>query len=562
MHVGPGHHLVQGEMASPGILPELDKLLKYIATSFTPDELQGVIRSTKSTLHGKFDSLPDDDLYPLLRCLRKQGHITDKNVTMLEKFFATQTADKEEITAKINKYKTSPLFKSRVVEKLTGRATEISQIQERLRSDEVQIVNLYGTAGVGKTAVAKEVSSQWRGKHYIVDLREVSRMGPLHFKVLQVFDPSTTMISYEAKAVLDQIQQLLKATQEPLLLTMDNVEQFITDDKELKKEFLTFLERLSEIKRLKVLLTSRREVGDSKFVHDFFLEPLQSDRSQELLQSMGDINLDLDKREKMVKLCGGKPLFLKGMAAVLRQEMVKAEDLLNRIEREAEGKPEQSAKPQEREQEAQQKAVEKEETESQDLLNLKEMFSNIPSKELKDSVLALSLFRLPFTASSAAAVLDVPSGKASLLLESLRNGEIISVRDPDAKELLYDIHPLMLSFVSSIKNKQEFKDNYQAAEGRFCTIFIKKMTNLSSKLDTDYVKAHSQFQAERANFELVLEISMQESNYMHQLLSTNYHQNAMVYFLFEAMLTRPDLRRKLYSSWAEKAEAVGAGTVF
>ena len=80
-----------------------------------------------------------------------------------------------------------------------------------------------------------------------------------------------------------------------------------------------------------------------------------------------------------------------------------------------------------------------------EVMALEKMFFFLPSKQLKDSTISMSLFCRSFSVEAAAEVLEVDSSEAVIQLEGLRNSEVLTV-DPDVKELTYDIHPLCEHF--------------------------------------------------------------------------------------------------------------------
>ena len=84
---------------------------------------------------------------------------------------------------------------------------------------------------------------------------------------------------------------------------------------------------------------------------------------------------------------------------------------------------------------------------------LRKMFFFLPSKQLKDSAISMSLFCRSFSVEAAAEVLEVDSSEAVIQLEGLRNSEVLTV-DPDVKELTYDIHPLVRTFLRNIGSNQ------------------------------------------------------------------------------------------------------------
>ena len=165
------------------------------------------------------------------------------------------------------------------------------------------------------------------------------------------------------------------------------------------------------------------------------------------------------------------------------------------------------------------------------------MFFFLPCEKLKESAVSVSLFCRSFSAEAAATILGVDASEAVIQLEGLRHSKVVSV-DREAKDLSYDIHPLMWSFVRSIGNSKKF---YQKARERFCDFFVSKKKDLSALLDEDYVNAFNSFDLNRHNFELALNIFLKTD---HLLIPEEYHEIIMSSYLFDTMLD--DKQKKRY----------------
>ena len=559
-----------------GPSPRLDELLRSTASNFTQEETQPVLEHSKEVL-GDHDR---DTLYELLLLFCKQGQITEDNVVLLEKYLASQSSNKEDIEKEVRIYK-NELRKERPV--LTGRDGELETTATKLQTDKSVIINLYGESGVGKTTLAKEICHRWNkdskeGRSLVVDLREVKEMKLVYFHILQALEPPKTIPIYEQEAVLKRVRQLKKEDKLVLVL-LDNSEQFAggkdKESKNLRTAFLGFLKQLKspevdKFKKLRILLTSRNQfIADDKLVEDVLVKPLEKEKSGELLKSMGEPAIDAEQKTRMLEICGGRPLFLNTMTAALRQEQVKPEELFLKIEEEASRttgesmktvKPSGAEKPESGKVKPEESGPDSTTAEAgidaQDLPFLNQIFLNLPSKELKDAAVSLSLFCHPFLLETSATILQVGVEKAVFLLESLRSYGIISIVDPDAKDLSYDIHPLLKRFVNGIQRKPDFTQVYQKAETQFSHLFLDKATELAKLLDKDYVDVHKRFNAERANFELAIDITTKRD---YLFIPNNwYHENAMLSFLFDAMLNL-ETRMRLFKSWAETAEKEGKG---
>ena len=396
-------------------------------------------------------------------------------------------------------------------------------------------------------------------------------MKDVYFHVMLQLDSTRTVIKCDDNPVIERLQKVLQEEQSDVLLVLDNVDQFSGGDDDVAKSmnsmFKGFLHRLLECKtiegkaRLKVLLISRSlfrvEKNKKKKKEDAFslheaieyreIEALNAETSTEILQvACGVSSAKSNQMEKLVEMCKRKPLLLNGLAAILRQNIADAKTLLETIEEEMTGAESDDiplAEEEDVKETEQWQGIDKGQ-----LSCLRKMFFLLPSDTLRHSAVALSLFCRPFTVEAAAFVLDAETPEAIILLEGLRNSKLLSV-DPDSMEagnLVYDIHPLTRSFLRSV-GSNVFKQIYTKAERRFSNLFMEKMKDLASMLDVDYMCVFEQFDLDKPNFELALDISF-KTDYL--LVSTEFHRSTIMCYLFDAMLDEKQ-RRKIFKSWAD-----------
>ena len=553
------------------ISPRFDKLLKDVVDDLSPEELKYAVSSIKTNFEkGKFADKGDQDLYSCLHLFANQGLVSEDNLTLLEKFVVTpQTSKKEGIEAKIRGFKAIRLQEieeptTATRKELTGRHSDLENVLSKLTTGGSSVLNLYGSSGVGKTRLATEVLSQWQGTmKYKVDLRDVERMEYVHFQVLQALgigSKETTTVSYEANPVIFKMRQLRQRGQGNILLLLDNVDQFSGGGSKaaasLNDDFVLFLQRLIDVKTdqekssLKILLTSRSAFRHG--VENYEVKGLEKVSSGELLQRQGTPAIHGSQRERLVEMCRGKPLLLNGMASILRQEIADAERLLGTIEQEIEVEPSQDAGDEEAEKKETFKAKE-EGIDEEQLSCLRKMFFFLPSKTLKESAVSVSLFCRPFSLEAASKILGVNVSEAAIRMEGMRNSQVVSVV-PEAKELLYDLHPLMSKFLKSIGNSKAFVDAFQKAKDNFCKHFISQLTTIAALLDKEFVKAFESYDFEKLNFELALGISLKSS---YLLIPRHHQESVMICYLLEAMLNDQKQRRKIFHAWAEKVEEDG-----
>ena len=542
--------------------PVLQQLFTNISPKFSPTESQDVVQSLKRNYGGKFNLLDNQDLLSCLQLLEKHGHVADNKLTLIEKFVAPKSNKEEDIKKSIEGFKASLPERVEPRKELQGRRDEINNITKRLETGQSSAVNLFGSAGVGKTTLANEVCSKWRGKHFVFDLREAKDMRAIYLNMMSSVGLTGRIAPIDQNFVVTKIHEQiqLKSEGEPVLFLLDNVDQFTTgkgkEGKNLRTAFVQFLEKLLEFdgkdkKTLKVLLTSRTQLQDAKKVGNYEVKSLESAFSEKILVSKGLGSVNIHQKNNLIDISKGIPLLLIGIAAILRQERKSADELIAGVHKGKVFPPKKSKA----EEDAKERPFnfEEEGVDMDQLSAIREMFDTLPSDSLKVSAVSISLFCGPFSASAAAKVLGISPSEAFAQLEGLVTSAIIFVVDEEAKERMYDIHPLLRKYADSIKDDAKFQRAYLEAKGRFHQHFMAKMEKNAKLIEPDYVEAFRLFEADRANYEFTLDISLQPEYFS---IPGEYHETAEIASLFNAMLTE-DKQITLFHSWAEMCENDG-----
>ena len=540
--------------------PGLQPLFKNISPMFNTTESEDVVRSLKRNYGGKFNSLDNHDLPSSLQLLEKHGHVSDNKLTLIKDYIAPKSNREELIKQLIESYKASRKAEVEPKKELQGRQEEIKEITRELETGKSSVVNLFGSAGVGKTTLANEVCSTWRGEHFVFDLREVKDMRAIYLNMMNKLKQTVPVgVKLQQKYVVARIHtgiQSFESDGQPVLFLLDNVEQFTAgqgkEGKNLKITFVQFLESLVNFDgkekktSLKLLLTSRTQMHDAITVKNFEVKSLDNSFSEKILVSKVMTSVKTDQKNELIGISKGIPLLLKGLAAILRQELKSADDLIAEVHKEHKSKSEEDAK---------EKPLnfEIEGVDMGQLSAIREMFDTLPTDNLKESAVSISLFCGPFSASTAAKVLGITVLEALAQLEGLVTSAIIFVVDEEAKERKYDIHPLLRKYADSIKDNALFQRAYLEAKGRFHQHFMSKMEKIVKLIEPDYVKAFRLFESDRPNYEFTVDISLQPEYFS---VPGEFQENALIASLFNAMLTE-DKQIKLFHSWAEMCEDDG-----
>ena len=535
----------------------LQRLFTDIFPKFNSTESEDVVQSLKRNYGGKFNSIDDQDLFSCLQLLEKQGFVSDNHLTLIEEFVAPKSNKEEQIKEMIKSFKDTREQQIYSEKELLGRQQELDEIMEKLETKgESLVVNLFGSAGVGKTTLANNVCSKWQGKQFVFDLREAKGHGmrEIYRNMMNSLNLTVPIGYDDQNYVVTNIHEKIQVLNQPVLFLLDNVDQFTTEQEKegnsLKTAFVQFLERLSEFDEkdkktsLRLLMTSRTQLQDAQKVENFEVKPFESSFSEEILISKGTINVNTHQKNELIDISKGIPLLLKGLAAILRQERKSANDLIEGVEKGKAAAPKKSKLEDAKEK---QFNFEQEGVDIGQLSAIMEMFNTLPTDSLKVSAVSISLFCGPFSASTAAKILGLSPSETLVQLEGLVTSAIISVVNKEAKEVKYDIHPLLRQYAESIKDDAKFHMAYLKAKGRFHQHFMAKMEKIAKLIDYDYVEAFQLFETDRANYEFTLETSLQPEYFRVP------GETALIASLFNAMLAE-DKQIKLFHSWAEMCE--------
>jgi len=542
----------------------IQELFTSISPKFNSRESEDVVQSLKRNYGGKFNSMDDQGLLPCLQLLEKHGFVSDNHLTLIEDFVTPKSNQKEQVKEMINSFKESRQQQVDPEREFPGRQKELEEIMEKLETKgQSPVVNLFGSAGVGKTTLAKNVCSKWQGKQFVVDLRRAKDMREIYLSMMSSLGLTVPIAYVDQNYVVTQIHEEVQSLNQSVLFLLDNVEQFTAgqgkEGEKLKTAFVHFLVRLSEFDgkdkktSLSLLVTSRTQLQDAYIskVCNFELNCLGSSFSEEILISKGRINVNSHQKNELINISKGIPLLLKGLAAILRQERKSVDDLIAEVQKGKGATPKKSKW--EEDVKEKQLNFEEEGLDIGQLSAIMEMFNTLPTDSLKVSAVSVSLFCAPFSASTAAKIFGLSLSDTLVQLEGLVASAIISVVNEEAKEVMYDIHPLLRKYADSIKEDAKFHMAYLEAKGRFYQHFMAKMEKIAKLIDPDYVRAFQMFENDRANYEFTLEISLQPDYF---IVPREFQENALIASLFNAMLTE-DKQMHLFHSWAEMCEDDG-----
>ena len=547
---------------------ELSHLFGDISSQFSSAEAAEVVKSAKRIYGEQFGALQNEDLLSCLNLLFKLGYVSKGKLTLIRDFVASKSENEEEIKKTIDNYIQDNPLQVESEKQMQGRDNDITKITGRLQAGRPPILNLHGDGGVGKTTLAKRICAKWRGKSHIFDFREAKDMKAVYLKVMNMLDLAVPVGHIDLSSVMEKIleQAFMKSEGLPVLFLLDNADQLTLgqgkEGKNLKTAFLQFLGKLTtdderrKTGELRILLTSRTSVKEVSKVEDYELQPLEDTSSEKILLSNKTVDINAEQLKKLSLVCSGKPLLLQGLRAILKQGRKIPSDLLNELEKHVHSSKKKGETPLKSkvDEDAKEKAFdfEDEGVGSDEMSVIHKMFNTLPSNSLKESAVSISLFCGPFSAATAAVILGISLPEAVVQLEGLETSAIISVENREAKEVMYDIHPLLKKYAESIKNDEQFVESYRKARKQFSDHFMSQMKTIAGYVDANFVKAFTNFTSDDANYKFAIEIILEREFFS---VPSEYHADALIVSLIRAMLSI-EKRRELFKSWASVCRVV------
>ena len=538
---------------------ELSHLFGDITSQFSSVEAVEVVKSAKRIYGEQFGALQNEDLPSCLNLLFKFGYVSKGKLTLIRDFVASKSENEEEIKKTIDNYIQDNPLQVESEKQMQGRDNDITKITGRLQAGRPPILHLHGDGGV-----AKRICAKWRGKSHIFDLREAKDMKAVYLKVMNMLDLAVPVwhIDRDLDSVVEKIleQACRKSEGRPVLFLLDNADKFTLglgrEGKNLKTAFLQFLGKLTRYDErrktgeLRILLTSRTSVKHVSKVEDYELQPLKDTFSDKILLSNKTLDINAEQVKKFRVAFRGKPLLLQGLRAIFEQGRKIPSAFLNELEKRVHSPKKKQETPVKSkvDEDAKEKAFnfEDEGVSSDEMSVMREMFSTLPSDSLKESAVSISLFCAPFSAATAAVILGISLEEAVAQLEGLETCAIISVENREAKEVTYDIHPLLKKYAESIKNDEQFVESYSKARKQFCDHFISQLKTIAGFVDVNFVEAFTKFTSDDANYKFAIDIFLEPEFFS---VPGEYHENTLIVSLINAMLSI-EKRRELFKSWA------------
>ena len=199
-------------------------------------------------------------------------------------------------------------------ETIIGRHKEVQDITKSLSIGDVEVFNIYGTPGFGKSTIAKHIGHTMLQKgidvHYIL-VEYFQGIDALQKKLMNITENDSRLT----------LAQWAKNLQRQSLLILDNVDgSYWIQTKmrqNLKSKFINVLR--SNSRKLKILITSQKQIL-AKEMYQYCKLPTMSKKDCIILlqSSATDANISDEDANTICELVGSIPFVIKILAPVLR----------------------------------------------------------------------------------------------------------------------------------------------------------------------------------------------------------------------------------------------------
>lgn len=330
------------------------------------------------------------------------------------------------------------------------RKEECKTVITKLTNSPCQVVTITGPPGFGKSAIAVQVGHDLCCRHgvsvFYITLRNCTSLVCMANSLLRAL----RIVASERESPVKQAMHVFCNRTCETVIILDNAEDMLVES--LGQDFINFVEDIAKMARfVRILVTSRLSMTFLDVEsYQLSLNALQPEDAQEVLKLSGAKVVHEDA-ETLANLCGGVPLVLHTTASVLAKKSIKPKALISEFEKSpASGFNAFNII-----------------TLSRDhqifhCLNI--CFERL-STDLKQGLIALSVFPTAFEAEDAQAVLKKHSEfTLEVHLQELVDNSLLQY-DQIAKQ--YSIHAVIQAFCNEEAKKEEFNSLFAMAKKDF-----------------------------------------------------------------------------------------------
>lgn len=336
------------------------------------------------------------------------------------------------------------------VHNFVDRKDECKKVVSKLTNSPCQVVTITGPPGFGKSAVAIQVGHDLcchaGVSVYYISLRNCTSLVGMANSLLRAL----RMVASERESPLKQLMHVLCNMTCDTVIILDNAEDMLVNS--IREEFSNYVENVARTAPFVRILVASRISMTFLDVDSFqvSLDALKPEDAQEVLKLSGARIMN-DDAETLAHLCGGVPLVLHTTASLLAKKSINPKALITEFQR----SPASAFK-------AFNFITLSHDHQIFYCLNI--CFDRL-SNEMKESLIALSVFPTPFELDDAQVIMKEHSEfSLEIHLQELVDNSLLQY-DNVSKQ--YSIHGVIQAFCHDKAKEEDYSSLYAKARKDF-----------------------------------------------------------------------------------------------